>query len=166
MLRLASLEADTIKFEPRSYRVDKQIRHIILSCEPQWFDKNINMDIALEEVEIKADEDMMSQVFINLINNSIKFTPEGGSIKINLHSQDNIIEFEISDTGIGIAEEDQSQIFQRFFKGDKSRSPLIKGNGLGLSIVKKIVDMHQGTIQVESKLGRGTTFILTLPKTL
>lgn len=166
LLRLASLEADTIKFEPSRYRVDKQIRHIILSCEPQWVNKNINMDIVLEEAEIKADEDMMSQVIINLINNSIKFTPEGGSIKINLHSQHNIIEFKISDTGIGIAEEDQSQIFQRFFKGDKSRSPLIKGNGLGLSIVKKIVDMHQGTIKVQSKLGKGTTFILTLPKGL
>lgn len=166
LLRLASLESDTIKFEARSYRVDKQIRHIILSCEPQWLNKNINMDVSLEEVEIKADEDMMSQVFINLINNSIKFTPEGGSVRINLHNQGNILEFKISDTGIGIAEEDQSRIFERFFKGDKSRSPSIKGSGLGLSIVKKIVDMHQGTILVQSKLGTGTTFIVLLSKSV
>ncbi|UZQ49998.1 sensor histidine kinase [Clostridium kluyveri] len=146
--------------------MDKQIRHIILSCEPQWLNKNINMDVSLEEVEIKADEDMMSQVFINLINNSIKFTSEGGSVRINLHNQGNILEFKISDTGIGIDEEDQSRIFERFFKGDKSRSPLIKGSGLGLSIVKKIVDMHQGTIHVQSKLDTGTTFIVTLPRNL
>lgn len=166
LLRLASLESDTIKFEPRSYRVDKQIRHIILSCEPQWLNRNINMEVSLQEVEIKADEDMMSQVFINLINNSIKFTPEGGSVRIDLHTQVDNIEFRISDTGIGISQEDQSRIFERFFKGDKSRSPSIKGSGLGLSIVKKIVDLHQGTIHVQSKLGTGTTFIVSLPKNL
>lgn len=166
LLRLASLESDTIKLEPRIYRMDKQIRHIVLACEPQWLNKSINMEVSLEEVEIKADEDMMSQVFINLINNSIKFTPEGGSIRINLHNQGDTIEFKISDTGIGIAEEDQSRIFERFYKCDKSRRPSIKGSGLGLSIVKKIVDLHRGTIDVQSKSGDGTTFTVSLPNGL
>lgn len=166
LLKLASLEADTIKFEPRVYRLDKQVRSIILSCEPQWSDKDINMNVSMEEIEIKADEDMMKQVFINLIHNSIKFTAEGGNISIDLHRQNGTIEFIISDTGIGIAEEDISHVFERFFKADKSRNSSIKGSGLGLSIVKKIVDMHHGTINVQSKLGEGTAFTVSLPDVL
>jgi signal transduction histidine kinase len=166
LLRLASLESDTIKFELKPYRLDKQLRHIVLSCEPQWVDKNINMDVSLEEIEINADEDMMNQVFINLINNSIKFTPEGGSIKVRLCKKHDTIEFKITDTGVGISEEDQNHIFERFFKGDRARRPAIKGNGLGLSIVKKIVDLHRGTIRVQSKLGEGTTFTVSLPDNL
>lgn len=166
LLKLASLEADTIKFEPRVYRLDKQVRSIILSCEPQWSDKDINMNVSMEEIEIKADEDMMNQVFINLVRNSIKFTAEGGNISIDLHRQNGTIEFIISDTGIGIAEEDISHVFERFFKADKSRNSSIKGSGLGLSIVKKIVDMHHGTINVQSKLGEGTAFTVSLPDVL
>lgn len=166
LLRLASLESDTIRFEPKPYRFDKQLRRIILSCEPQWIDKNINMDVSLEEIEIIADEDMMDQVFINLINNSIKFTPKSGSVSVDLCKKNDTIEFKITDTGIGIAEEDQNHIFERFFKGDKSRRAAIKGNGLGLSIVKKIVDLHHGTIKIQSKLGEGTTFTVSLPCSL
>jgi signal transduction histidine kinase len=166
LLRLASLEADTIKFEPKVYRLDKQLRNIIVACEPQWLDKNINMDISLEEIEIKADEDMMSQIWINLINNSLKFTSEGGNIRVDLHKQGDLIEFNISDSGIGIAEDDQQRIFERFFKADKSRRASVKGSGLGLSIVKRIIDMHQGTIHVQSTLGIGTTFTVSLPSEL
>ena len=166
LLRLASLESDTMRFEPKPYRLDKQLRHIVLSCEPQWVDKNINMDVSLEEIDIKADEDMINQVFINLINNSIKFTSEGGSVKVNLCKKQDTIEFKVTDTGVGITEEDQNHIFERFFKGDKSRRSAIKGNGLGLSIVKKIVDLHHGTIKIQSKLGEGTTFTVSLPSNL
>lgn len=163
LLRLASLEADTIKLEPRVYRLDKQIRLIVLSCEPQWSEKELHMDVALEDVEIKADEDMMSQAFINLIHNSIKFTPEGGQVSIALYKQEHMITFKISDTGMGMAEEDTSRIFERFYKADKSRNPSVKGSGLGLSIVKKIVELHLGTIEVKSKSGQGTTFTVSLP---
>jgi two-component system phosphate regulon sensor histidine kinase PhoR len=166
LLSLASLEAGTIKLEPSTYRLGKQLRSIVLACETQWTDKNILMDVSLEEVEINADEEMMSQVWINLIHNSIKFTLDGGSVRVDLHKQGDKIQFKISDTGIGIAEEDLSHVFERFYKADKSRKPSIKGNGLGLSIVKKIVDMHQGTIDVQSKLGVGTTFTVTLSSEL
>lgn len=166
LLRLASLEADTIRLEPRAYRMDKQLRSIVLACEPQWSDKNIIMDVSLEEIQIKADEDMMNQVWINLIHNSLKFTSEGGIVRVDLHQQGDIIEFLISDTGIGIADEDQSHVFERFYKANKSRKPSIKGSGLGLSIVKKIVEMHHGTIDVQSKLGTGTTFTVSLPSGL
>lgn len=163
LLRLASLEADTMKLAPRAYRLDKQLRRIFLASEPQWSDKNIDMVVSLEEIEIKADEDMMSQLWTNLIYNSIKFTEAGGKVSVDLYQEGDIIEFKISDTGIGIADEDQIHVFERFFKADKSRKPSINGSGLGLPICKKIVEMHQGTIGVKSKLGTGTTFIVNLP---
>jgi len=93
LLKLASLESKQLKFEPKPYRLDKQVRSLILACEPQWTDKGIDMDIALEEAEITADEDLLSQVWINLIHNSIKFTPEGGKVCVALHRQDGRIEF-------------------------------------------------------------------------
>jgi two-component system, OmpR family, phosphate regulon sensor histidine kinase PhoR len=164
LLKLASLDTDTINFEPRAYRLDKQLRKIILSFEPIWTAKNIIMDVSLEDLEVIADEDMMCQVWINLIHNSIKFTQEGGSIQVSLYSQEASIEFKISDTGIGIAQEDQNRIFERFYKADQSRTPSVKGSGLGLSIAKRIIDMHRGTISLQSTLGEGTTFKVTLPR--
>jgi signal transduction histidine kinase len=163
LLKLASLEAEQVKFAPHPYRLDKQIRSLILTCEPQWAEKKIEMDVDLNEVSITADEDLLSQVWLNLLHNSIKFTPQGGSIKVNLCQRGDKIEFSVTDTGVGIAPEDQIHIFERFYKADKSRTSSSGGSGLGLSIVKKIVDLHKGTIDLESKLDEGTTFFVTLP---
>jgi signal transduction histidine kinase len=121
------------------------------------------MDVDLEEVEITADEDLLSQVWNNLIHNSIKFTPSGGKIDVILRRLADKIEFTIADSGIGISEVDQARIFERFFKADKSRTQSNGGSGLGLSIAKKIVDMHQGSINVQSQMGAGSIFTVTLP---
>lgn len=126
-------------------------------------EKELDMDVALEELQITADEDLLSQVWLNLIHNSIKFTPEGGKVRVELHRKNSNVEFKISDTGMGISEEEQRRIFERFYKADKSRIRSKGGSGLGLSIAKKIVDLHSGTIAVESKIGAGTTFIVSLP---
>ncbi len=163
LLKLASLESDRVKFEPKPYRLDKQIRSLILACEPQWAAKKIDMNVSLDEVNITADEDLLSEVWINLTHNSIKFTPEGGRVQLHLRRRDDQIEFRISDTGLGISEEDQARVFERFYKADKSRSRSNGGSGLGLAIAKKIVEMHKGTIDVESKVGEGTTFTVFLP---
>jgi two-component system phosphate regulon sensor histidine kinase PhoR len=163
LLKLASLEAEQPKFEPKPYRLDKQIRDLILACEPQWRNKSINMNVSLDELTITADEDLLSQVWINLLHNSIKFTQEAGSIQVTLHHQDYQVIFMISDTGLGISEEDRARIFERFYKADKSRIRSHGGSGLGLSIVKRIVDLHKGTIEVESKVNVGTTFTVSLP---
>jgi two-component system, OmpR family, phosphate regulon sensor histidine kinase PhoR len=164
LLALAALEAENRPFEPRQYRLDKQIRDLILACEPQWSGKAIEMDVSFEEVTISADQDLLSQVWVNLLSNSIKFTPEGGRICVDLYRADETIAFGITDTGIGISEEDQAHIFERFYKADKSRTRSNgSGSGLGLSIAQKIIEMHHGTIAVESKAGEGTTFIVSLP---
>jgi signal transduction histidine kinase len=164
LLALAALEAENRPFEPRQYRLDKQIRDLILACEPQWTGKAIEMDVSFEEVTISADQDLLSQVWVNLISNSIKFTPQGGRICMDLYQADATIAFGITDTGIGISEADQAHIFERFYKADKSRTRSNGGgSGLGLSIAQKIVELHRGTIAVESKPGEGTAFIVTLP---
>nr|MBA3874527.1 two-component sensor histidine kinase [Anaerolineae bacterium] len=164
LLKLATLEAESVKFEPKPYCLDRQIRTLILACEPQWTGKHIDVGVSLEDVSIMADEDLMSQVWMNLISNSIKFTPEGGKISVDLQQQDNNVTFKIADTGIGISAEDQSHVFERFFKADKSRTRANNsGSGLGLSIVQKIIEMHHGTIAVESNVGVGTTFVVSLP---
>jgi|GraSoi2013_115cm_1033766.scaffolds.fasta_scaffold10911_2 two-component system, OmpR family, phosphate regulon sensor histidine kinase PhoR len=163
MLKLASLESKHVKVEPTLYRLDKQIRTLILACEPQWTSKTLDMDVALEEVEILADEDLLSQVWSNLLHNSIKFTPEGGRVCVEVHRRGSHIECRFTDTGMGIPEEAQAHVFERFYKVDQSRERSNAGSGLGLAIAKKIVELHQGTIGVASQPGIGTTVIVSLP---
>jgi two-component system, OmpR family, phosphate regulon sensor histidine kinase PhoR len=164
LLALAALDAENRPFEPQPYRLDKQIRNLILACEPQWTIKAIEMDVSFEEVTICADQDLLSQVWNNLLYNSIKFTPQGGRICVDLYQQDGTIAFGVTDTGIGISEEDQAHIFERFYKADKSRNRSNGGgSGLGLSIAQKIIEMHHGTIAVASKPNEGTTFTVSLP---
>lgn len=163
LLKLSSLESQHHPFEPKSYRLDKQIRNHILACEPQWVDKDIEMDVELEEIMLIADEDLLSQVWTNLIHNAIKFTPNVGTIGVHLTSSGGEAIIRISNNGAGISEEDRAHIFERFYKADKSRNRTSGGNGLGLSIVKKIIEMHQGTISVVSAPKEKTTFTVRLP---
>ncbi|WNC13301.1 HAMP domain-containing sensor histidine kinase [Brevibacillus brevis] len=163
LLKLTSLEGKHHPIEWKTYSLDKQLRRILLACEPQWQEKELELDVELEKVEIVADEEMLSQVWINLISNSIKFTESGGTLGIQLRGQGKEVVVQVSDTGIGISSEDRERVFERFFKADKSRTRTGGGSGLGLSIVKKIVDLHHGTISVQSQPGEGTTFTVTLP---
>lgn len=164
LLKLTSLENENVDLNFNPYRLDKQIRNVILMCEPQWSGKDIDIEVYIDEAAIIADEELLRQVWINLINNSIKFTPQNGKIQIHLHDEEERIRFSISDTGIGMSEESRIHIFERFYKADKSRDRNKEGNGLGLSIVKKIINLHKGKIEVMSQLGEGSTFIVYLPK--
>jgi two-component system phosphate regulon sensor histidine kinase PhoR len=163
MLKLASLESEHVRIDLKPYRLDKQIRTLILACEPLWMSKTIEMDVVLEEIIIAADEDLLSQIWINLLHNSIKFTPEGGRVCVEVHQQGNCIECRVTDTGIGIPEEAQARIFERFYKVDMSRERAREGSGLGLAIARKIVTLHRGTIEVVSQPSAGTSMIVSLP---
>jgi two-component system phosphate regulon sensor histidine kinase PhoR len=163
LLALASLDSEQMKLEPRPYRLDKQLRSLILACEPQWMEKELELDVALDEVSLTADEDLLSQVWINLLHNGIKFTPAGGCLRIGLRQAGDQVEVQVADSGIGIAAADQAHIFERFYKADPARRRTEGGNGLGLSIAKKIVELHHGGIAVASQLGEGATFTVTLP---
>lgn len=163
LLQLAVLDSENLMLEQAPYRLDKQLRNLILACEPQWRAKHIAVEAELEETLCTLDEQRMSQVWVNLIHNAIKFTPEHGHIRVELHSQEKGVTVEISDSGKGIPEEHIQRIFERFYKSDPSRERTNQGSGLGLSIAKKIVDLHGGRISVKSQINKGTAFTVFLP---
>ncbi|HEU4963691.1 MAG TPA: HAMP domain-containing sensor histidine kinase [Bacilli bacterium] len=164
LLKLTSLESEHQPFEPRPYRLDTQLQNLVLASEPQWLEKGLDLELDLAETTITADEELLSQVWINLLHNAIKFTPPGGSLSISLDMEDEQVRVRVTDTGIGIAPGDQPRIFERFYKGDKSRTRTAGGSGLGLSIVQKIIDLHQGQIRLRSEVGKGSTFEVQLPQ--
>ncbi|EEL65559.1 two-component sensor histidine kinase [Bacillus cereus] len=163
LLKLTLLESEEYIPERVSYRLDQQLKQIVLNSEPLWAEKEIELELDLEKVHVIADQESMSQVWINLIHNSIKFTPSGGTITIQLKEHETVVEVRIRDSGIGISEEQKQHIFERFYKADSSRNRAYGGSGLGLAIVKKVLDLHQGEIKVEGEEGKGTEFIVRMP---
>src|SRR4029077_1653685 len=111
-----------------------------------------------------ADEEAIGQILDNLVDNALKYTPAGGSIRVRWHTDDGQVVLEVKDTGIGIPERDLPRIFERFYRVDKARSRELGGTGLGLSIVKHLVQAMHGTVRASSRLGRGTTFEVRLPR--
>ena len=122
----------------------------------------LNLEI-INNVRIHADRDSVEQVLINVISNSIKYTPDGGNITLSIESDSDKAIIKISDDGLGIPKKDLERIFERFYRVDKARSRQMGGTGLGLSIVKELIDSNNGTITMESELDKGTTTIITLP---
>lgn len=116
-------------------------------------------------MKVPANRDQIEQVLVNLIDNAIKYTGEGGAVGVRAALQGNFVEVRVSDTGIGIMSQDLPRIFERFYRVDRARSRQSGGTGLGLSIVKHIVECHQGTVAVESEYNHGSTFTFTLPAT-
>ncbi len=137
LLKLTLLESEEYTPERATYRLDQQLKQIVLNSEPLWAEKEIELELNLEKVHITADQESMSQVWINLIHNSIKFTPNGGTITIQLKEYEKVVEVRIRDSGIGISKEQKQHIFERFYKADSSRNRAYGGSGLGLAIVKK-----------------------------
>ncbi|MCK9858441.1 HAMP domain-containing sensor histidine kinase [Paenibacillus sp. ATY16] len=162
LLKLASLDSEHHPYKPVTYRLDRQLRDVVLSCEPTWLAKRLTVELLMEETVIKADEDQLSQVWINLLANSMKFTPEEGKISFQLSEKNGYAVVRISDTGSGIPEEERDRVFERFYKIDPSRDRSEGGSGLGLSIVKKIIDIHGGTIEIEDA-EQGAVFVVRLP---
>jgi two-component system phosphate regulon sensor histidine kinase PhoR len=117
-----------------------------------------------ESVRVYADEEALRQVLDNLIDNAIKYTPDEGRVTVSCRAQDEEVEFEVSDTGIGIARDELSRIFERFYRVDKARSRMEGGTGLGLAIVKHLVQSLGGHISVRSRLNAGSSFTVTLPR--
>jgi signal transduction histidine kinase len=163
MLRLAAIDSNHYRFHPSLVRLDRQLRRVVVTAEPQWAAKHLNIHLNLPKTEIRADEDLLGQVWLNIFGNCIKFTPEGGDIFIELQSGNGNIEVVFRDTGIGIAEEDRKRVFERFYMADKSRNREAGGSGLGLAIVKRVVELHNGSVEIDSMLGKGTVVTVLLP---
>lgn len=162
ILLLAKLENQQIVTDYKEYELDEQIRSSIILLEKQWSKKNIEIDIELKPVKIYGNAELLSHIWINLIDNAIKYTDENGHISILCFESSDNIHFSISDNGSGMDDYTLRHIFDKFYQGDKSRST--QGSGLGLSIVRRIVEMCGGEIFVESKVSKGTTFNVKFPK--
>ncbi|MCM0647639.1 ATP-binding protein [Clostridium swellfunianum] len=129
-------------------------------------DIEIIFDTEIEEKVIAIDEEKFERIILNILSNAVKFTDKGGSIFVNIYDKEEVVEISIKDTGVGIPEDKLEFIFERFAQLDKSLSRSHEGSGIGLSLVKSLVEMHGGRIFAESRLGEGTNFIIQLPSKL
>jgi PAS domain S-box-containing protein len=165
LLDIGRIETGKIKLNVRPMQLLEVIRSVETSFEApvQQKDQRLIVDAPAELPLINGDRDRLTQVLVNLVGNASLYTDEGGTITIRAVAGDETVSVSVSDTGIGISPEDQSKIFDRFYRGDTPRVRESQGTGLGLSIVKSFVEMHGGQITVESSLGYGSTFTLTLP---
>ena len=161
VLLLTKLENQQIITDQAVYALDEQLRSCILLMEKQWSEKNLDLRLELDEVQYKGNEEMMSHVWVNLISNAIKFSPEGGVLEISCMQVQDFIVVHVRDEGEGMDPATQARIFEKFYQGDSAHAT--EGNGLGLSLVKRIVDLCRGKVAVNSAPGQGTIFSVYLP---
>ena len=162
ILLLSKLENQEIGISKEKFCLDEQLREIILFFEDQWSEKNLELDIDLDNVDYIGSKELLAQVWQNILENAIKFTPQDGKIQVLLRAEADNIKIIIADNGVGMDEETRKRVFEKFYQGDSSRTST--GNGLGLALAKRIVDLHNGDISISSKENRGTTFTVVLPK--
>jgi two-component system phosphate regulon sensor histidine kinase PhoR len=165
LLSLSRIEQKRQNFEFNIHRVNDLIRDAVQLVRPIAEKRQIRLaqELAPEGTEVWCDDEAVSQILSNLLDNAIKYTPESGRITVGVQAVNRFWEVFVRDTGIGIPSEDLPRLFERFYRVDKARSRELGGTGLGLSIVKHLVMAHGGAIRVESGPGKGSTFYFTLP---
>lgn len=161
VLNLTKVENQTILTDVTKYNLSEQLRSSILLLEEKWSKKNLDFSVEFGEHTVSANEELLKQVWINLIDNAIKFADEGSTIEISIKEYDKSISVSVLNKGPEISPEHQKRIFNKFYQADESHST--EGNGVGLAIVKRIVDLHNGNISVMSENGV-TMFTVELPK--
>ncbi len=159
ILLLSKVDSQAIKSQQTKFRLDEQIRQSIVMLEPEWSQKEIEIDADLEDLEYVGAENLLHHVWYNLLSNAIKFSPKGGSITIRMQKEDKII-FTVEDNGPGISEEAKKHIFDKFYQADSSHKE--EGNGLGLALVKQIVAVCDGEVIAENRPEGGCRFTVTL----
>lgn len=161
VLNLSKVENQSILTDVSSFNLSEQIRSAVLLLEEKWSGKNIDLQLDFEEYMIEANEELLKDIWINLIGNAIKFSPEGGAISLEISEEEKNISVKVSNTGSEIPKDKWDKIFNKFYQADESHAT--QGNGIGLAIVKRIVDLHNGNISVLSE-NEVTTFTVELPK--
>lgn len=164
LLVVARSDNKALKLKPQKFNLSSLIEQTARLMQPLADQKKIDLQAArLPKVEIQADEQKIRQLVLILVDNAVKYTPEGGRVRVRYeNTEKGKVRFAVSDTGIGIAKEDQAKVFDRFYRVDKARSREMGGNGLGLAIAQEIVHLHKGRIWIQSELGKGTTFFVEL----
>jgi signal transduction histidine kinase len=161
LLLLTSLDQKAYPMKFSEVQMDEQLKQTVRRYQWRLEEKEIDVSYKLPSIQMKADAELMSNVWDNLLSNAIKYNTHGGSIWISLSKTESSVIIIFRDTGIGLTQEALTQIFDRFYRVDFARKK--DGTGLGLSIVKQIIDLHEGEITVDSKMGEGTTFTILLP---
>lgn len=161
VLSLTKVENQTILTDVSEYNLSEQIRSCMLLLENKWSKKNIELQLEFGEHMISANEELLKQVWINLLDNAVKFTPDGHTIQVGISETEGGLVVEVLNTGTEISEKSQAKIFNKFYQADESHAT--QGNGIGLAIVKRIVGLHGGTVRVSSK-NEVTVFSVELPK--
>ncbi len=161
LLRLSSLENQSIIDRTQSFDLGEQIRRVVLLLEPGWSRKQLDLELNLNKITFFADEELFQQVWINLIDNAIKFSKDAGKLVIRTDIVNDQVKVYIEDNGLGMSDVTRNRIFEKFFQGDSAHKT--EGSGLGLSIVKRIIDLYNGTIEIKSEIGVGTTMIVSVP---
>lgn len=161
ILKLSKLENQQIFPNAERYNLGEQLCEVLLQYESQWEQENIEIetDIA-EDITVYADHELLSLVWNNLLSNAFKFTPSGGTVTLSLKATENYAIVKVQDTGCGMSAETGAHIFEKFYQGDTSHAT--RGNGLGLALVKRVVDIVHGEISVESEVGCGSTFTVKI----
>ncbi len=160
ILLLSKISNQAIAYPKQKYLLDEQLRRVVVNLEPNWSKKNIEIYADFEQIEFNGNENLMSNVWRNLIENAIKYSPNDAKIVISLKRVGEEIEFFVVDQGEGIKEEDKKHIFDKFYQADTSHKQ--EGNGLGLALVKNILDIFGGKIIVENVKPQGAKFIVIL----
>lgn len=161
VLNLSKIETQVILKDIQRFNMGEQIRQSILLLDSKFESKNILLDVNIQDCYINGNKEMLNQVWVNLLDNAIKFNNKNGMVSINMKREEDNILITIIDTGVGINKEAINKIFDKFYQEDTSHAT--NGNGLGLSIVKKIIELHGGTIQCDSIVSKGTKFTVTIP---
>ncbi|MBE6918949.1 MAG: HAMP domain-containing histidine kinase [Ruminococcaceae bacterium] len=161
ILLLSRVDHQAISTQSTRYRLDEQIRQAVVLLEPKWAEKDLDLDVDLDTVEYTGSESMMLHVWVNLMDNAIKFDPFGGLLRLRLHREGDRAVFTVEDSGPGIPADAQKHIFDKFYQADSSR--MAEGNGLGLALVKRVLDICGGTVAVENLPEAGCRFTITLP---
>jgi len=162
ILNLSKLDNQKILEQPKWFSLDEQIRQAILALEPQWRIKDIRLNVDLPEINYYGNEDLLAQVWSNILDNAVKFTGLNGTITVHLHFEGQMIIVKIADNGIGMDAATQKRAFERFYQGDPAHSD--QGHGLGLALVKQVLEVLGASIAIDSELGVGTVFTVLLPQ--
>lgn len=165
LLQLTTLDQQEQLMKQQTFSVNRQIQSLLKHYEWQIQQKELMISHSLPEVLVTGDAELLNMVWDNVLSNAIKYTNAFGTIDLELCEEDESVVVSFRDNGIGISDEEQQQIFERFYRVDCARTRTIEGTGLGLSIVLRIVELHNGHVNVSSALGKGTTITISLPKT-
>ena len=162
ILMLSRLENQEMVLNNKEYRLDEQLRRAILALEGKWSAKNIEFDMDLPKQHYYGSEQLLEQVWVNILDNAIKHSPENDTIQVLMEPHEQDVCVTIIDHGAGITDEVKKHMFEKFYQGDSSRES--EGNGLGLALVKRIIDLCKGSVRVESAPGNGAAFTVLLPQ--